>query len=123
MAEDGHLGAVHPQRDALPCEVVADVELPARQADRAGSVDHALDLDCSAGPGPERRWPGWAGAVGGQARHLDDPEPGGQGLEPGAVQQDVHDCLISPDGDLAACRCGAEPDLLAADLQVPGRRH
>jgi hypothetical protein len=35
------------------------------------------------------------------------------------VQQDRQDCLIGPDGDLAACERGAEPDLLAADPQVP----
>jgi hypothetical protein len=29
------------------------------------------------------------GAIGGQAGQLDDHEPGGQGVEPGAVQQDV----------------------------------
>jgi hypothetical protein len=69
---------------------------------------------CSGG-GPAGR----PGAVGGQAGQFDDPEPGGQGLEPGAVQQeDMQDCLVGPDGDLAACQCGAEPDLLAADPQV-----
>jgi hypothetical protein len=123
VADDGHLGAVHPQCDALPGEVVADVELPARQADKAGAVDHALDLDGGAGPGPQRRRPGRPGAVSGQAGPFDWTQPGGQGLEPGAAQQDMQDGFVSPDGDLAACQGGAEPDLLAADLQVPGRRH
>jgi hypothetical protein len=59
----------------------------------------------------------------GQAGQFDRTQPGGQGLEPGAAQQDMQDGFVSPGGDLAACQGGAEPDLLAADLQVPGRRH
>jgi hypothetical protein len=33
VADDGHLGAVHPQRDPLPGQLEADVHLIARQTD------------------------------------------------------------------------------------------
>ena len=96
VADDGHLSAVHPQGDALSGEFVANVDLPARQADQTGAVDQALDLDGGAGSSMERRWSGRAGTVGGQAGQLDDPEPGGQGLEPDAVQQDMQDWSHRP---------------------------
>ena len=88
MADDGHLGAVHPQRDPLPGEFIADVELPARQADQAGAVDHALDLGRGAVAGRQGRRSAGAAAVGSQAGQFDDPEPGGQRLEPGTAQHD-----------------------------------
>jgi len=45
VTDDGHLRAVYPQRDPLHGELVADVQLPARQADQPGAVNHPLDLD------------------------------------------------------------------------------
>jgi hypothetical protein len=86
VADDGHLGAVHPERDALAGEFIADVQLPARQADQAGAVDHPLDLDRGAGPAGQRRGSGGAAPVSGQAGQRGDVEPGGQRLEPGAVE-------------------------------------
>jgi hypothetical protein len=36
VADDGHLGAVHAERDALAGEFVADIQLRASEADQAG---------------------------------------------------------------------------------------
>jgi hypothetical protein len=88
VADDGHLGAVHPQGDTLAGEFVADIQLHAGQADQAGAIDHPLHLDRHAS-GRQRRRPGWAGAVGGEAGQLGDAEAGWQSLEPGAGEQDV----------------------------------
>src|ERR1017187_1122613 len=50
------------------------------------------------------------------------PQPRGQGLDPGTISQHVQADLIYPDGDLPPGQGGAEPDLLAAELQVHRRR-
>jgi hypothetical protein len=50
VADDGHLGAVHPERDALAGECVADIQLCAGEAD---AVD--LPLDADTGPLPDGR--------------------------------------------------------------------
>ena len=118
MADDGHLGAVHPQGDLLPGELVADVDLAACQAARPVAL--TIRSTSMAGPVPDGSGEGPAGRAPSAARRASSTaEPGGQRLQPGAVQQDMQDCLIDPDGDLTAGQRRAEPDLLAADLQVP----
>ena len=62
VTDDRHLGAVHPQRDALPGELAADVDLAARQADEAvpltmRSTSMAEPVPAGSGDGPAGRAP------------------------------------------------------------------
>ena len=116
--DDHHLGAVHPQDDALPSQLVADVELGASQADQAAGVDRALHLHGRAGPGQQRGRTGRAGAIGGQPGQLDYAQPGRQRLDPGAAGQYMQADLVHPDGDLPVHQGRAKPDLLPANPQV-----
>jgi hypothetical protein len=94
--DDHHLGAVHPQDDPLPGQLIAHVELGACQADQASGIDRALHLHSCAGPGQQRGWSGGAGAAGGQPGQLREAEPGRQRLDPGAVEQDMQAGLVHP---------------------------
>jgi hypothetical protein len=119
VADDRHLRAVQPQRDALSGQVEADVDLAATEASKPDAVDSPFDLDSRSCPARQRRRPGWSGAVGCQPGEFDEGQPGRQCLEPCAISEDVQGCLIRPDGDRLSGQGGAEPDLLAADPQVP----
>ena len=119
MADDGHLGAVHPQRDPLAGQLEPTLTWAPARPDQAGGADHPLCLYRRAVPGGEGRRPRGASTVGSEAGQLGDTQPGRQGLEPVTVQQDMQAALIDPDSDLASCQGRAEPDLLPADLQVP----
>jgi len=63
-----------------------------------------------------------AGAVGGQPGQLRDPEPGWQGLDPGAIEQHMQADRIGSEGDLPPGQDRAKPGLLPADPQVPRGR-
>ena len=72
-----------------------DIQLRACQAHQADAIDHSFHLDRGASPGRQRRRPSRAGPVGGKAGQLGDAEPGWQGLEPDAIEQDVQGGLVT----------------------------
>jgi hypothetical protein len=59
VADDGHLGTVHPQGDALPGEFVADVQLPAARPTplTRRSTSTAVLAPAGSGGGPAGRAP------------------------------------------------------------------
>jgi hypothetical protein len=63
VADEVHLGAVHPQRDPLPCQLEPDADLNAGQACQADGVDRPLYFDGRAGSGREPGWSRGPGAV------------------------------------------------------------
>jgi hypothetical protein len=52
-----------------------------------------------------------------------DGQPGRDGLEPRAVGEQVHDGGVGPERDRRTGPVRTEPELLAADGQVPGQGH
>jgi hypothetical protein len=59
-------------------------------------------------------------ALGEEPLQVGDGEPGWDGLEPYAVGEQVHDRGIGPERDGGTGPVRTEPELLAADRQVPG---
>lgn len=104
VSDELEQAAVDADSESTAGEVVADRVLPAGESDRAGGIDQPVNLDGHArlaDAGGKRRWPGGAGVVG----------------------QETNDGAVGPERDRGACPVGAEPELLAADGQVPRRRH
>jgi len=119
VADDSHLSAIHPQCDALSGQVEADIDLVSAQTSKSHAVNSPIDLDSRSCPARRRRGPGRARTVSCQPGQLDETRPRGQRLEPDAINEHMEGFLIHPDGDLPSRQSGTEPDLLAADPQVP----
>ena len=99
VADDRHLRAVHPERDALAGEFVADIQLRAGEAGQAYAVDHPLDLDRRSVAGRQGRRPGRAATVSGETGQLGDTESGGQGLERVPSSRTCRVVSSAPDSD------------------------
>ncbi|MEU1397459.1 hypothetical protein ABZ403_15540 [Micromonospora zamorensis] len=102
-------------------KVVADRVLPSGEGDEAVGGDEPVDLDRAAGlgrAGGDRRWSGRVAAIGEELPQVVGGEPGRDGLEAGAAQQQVDDGGVGLEGDGASGMGGAEPELLPADGEV-----
>jgi len=113
--------AVEADGDAPAGEVVADGVLPAGEADQAGGVDETVDLDGSPWrdrAGGDRRRAGVAAAVGEEVAQVGGGEPGGHGLKPDAVDEQVNHGGVGPDADGESGSGWTEPELLPADGKV-----
>jgi hypothetical protein len=114
--------AVEPQGDALPGQRQARADDVVAEADVAGSVHGPVDLGHVPGCRGQRRRPGGLGSGGGEAGQVAGVEPGRQGLDAVAVEQDVDLVKPGPEPDGAAGHRRAEPDLLPGDPEVARRR-
>lgn len=95
--------------------------LPAGEADQAGGVDEPFDLDRGAGlddSGGDRWRTGGLTVVGEKLAQVGGGEPGRDGLEPDAVDEQVDDGGVGPEGDRQSGAGGAQPELLPADGEV-----
>ncbi|WFE98597.1 hypothetical protein [Micromonospora sp. WMMD964] len=102
VGADLHEAAVEADGDAPAGEVVADGVLPAGQADQAGGVDEAFDFDRGAGPngtGGDRGLPGRLAVVGEELAQVSGGESGRDGLESDAVDEQMDDGGVGPQGD------------------------
>jgi hypothetical protein len=109
---------VQPQGDALPGQWQPGADHVVAQADIAGCVDGPVDLGHVPGCGGQRRRPGGLCSGGGEAGQVAGVEPGRQGLDPVAAEQDVDLAEPRPDPDGAPGHRRPEPDLLPGDPEV-----
>lgn len=96
---------------------VANGVLPAGEADQAGGVDEPFDLDGGAGLGGASG-DRWSAVVGEELPQAGGGEPGWDGLESDAVDEQVDDGGVGPEGDWKPGSGRAEPELLPADGEV-----
>jgi len=79
MAQDGHQGSFHAQRDPLPSQRRTNADLAVAKADQATGVDGAVYFDHRPIPGRQRAGARWACPVGGEPGQLGSSEPGRAG--------------------------------------------
>jgi hypothetical protein len=111
-----------PKGDALPGQRQPGADDVVAEADVAGRVHGPVDLDDVPGHWRQRRRPGGLRSGCRKAGQVAGIQPGRQGLDPVAGEQDVDLAEAGPDPGCAPGHRPAEPDLLSRDPEVARRR-
>jgi hypothetical protein len=120
--EEQQRGRFDPDRDLASAEDLGGEQLAAAEADQAGVVDGAVDLDRAAGPARDdrqRRRAGGCRAVALELREVGTGEVRAQALDAGAGDREVDDVDAGPEPDCLPSPDRAEPELALGDHRVP----